>query len=621
MVPTPGCTSGAFSTSSWAIHARSRAVSAPICGGALSSAVMCPAVSITTMAMPSERTWRARASKASVAASGRGSLRPANTRPSSVLVCRASSRRWRATTHAYHTVIPPSSSASAATTGGPARRSAALRATGGPRHEALHAEVRNERRRNRHAAVGLLAGLEQRRDGARQRQPGRVERVHELGLRAGGRAIADAGAPRLKVGERARTRHFEPLSHAGRPRFEIVCLRAREAEIPGRQQHYAIRHLESLQDGLGVPRQELVLGGGVGGTGESHQLHLVELMHPQQATRILAGGARFAPEARRVGGVAERQPGGVEDLVAMQVGEGDFGRGDEKQIVGRRLVHVVLELGDLAGALHHFALDDERRLHLDVAVLSGVQVDHEGDEGADELRPGAHKDRKPRAGELRAAREVQHSQCFPDLPVWPAALRGRLAPRAHDLVVRGVAIREFREREVRDVEQLLLEGCLDTLELRLEGVDPLAQRAARPADVRRERPLLLHQTRIGLGGFVALPLELVELAGERAAAHVQRLELVEQPLDARIAAPGERGAHLLGRGAQQLEIDHGATAWGVRARGRGTRNSDRPGSRTAHYAPWSPRRGPEAWHRVTGSRRTSITSAASARAPPSPYRA
>src|SRR5216110_718727 len=119
---------------------------------------------------------------------------------------------------------------------------------------------------------------------------------------------------------------------------------------------------------------------------------------------------------------------------------------------------------------------------------------------------GAHKDREPRAGELRAAREIQHPQCVPDLPVRPATLRGRLAPCPHDLVVRGVAVRQFREREVRDVEQLLLERCLDTLELRLEGVDPLAQRAARPPDVRRERSLLLHQTRIGFGGLVALPL-------------------------------------------------------------------------------------------------------------------
>src|SRR2546425_9901316 len=155
--------------SSAAIHARSCAVSAPISGGALSSAVMCPAVSITTMAIPRERTWRARSSSASVAASGRGSFRPANTRPSSVLVWRASSRRWRATTHAYQTVIPPSSSASPATTGGPARRSAALRAIGGGCHEALHSEVRDERRRNRHGAVGLLPCFEERRDGARQR--------------------------------------------------------------------------------------------------------------------------------------------------------------------------------------------------------------------------------------------------------------------------------------------------------------------------------------------------------------------------------------------------------------------------------------------------------------------
>src|SRR5438034_2269851 len=143
------------------------------------------------MAIPRERTWRARSSSASVAASGRGSFRPANTRPSSVLVWRASSRRWRATTHAYQTVTPPSSSASPATTGGPARRSAALRAIGGGRHEALHSEVRDERRRNRHGAVGLLPRLEERRDGAWQRHPRRVERMRQLGLRARRRAVAD----------------------------------------------------------------------------------------------------------------------------------------------------------------------------------------------------------------------------------------------------------------------------------------------------------------------------------------------------------------------------------------------------------------------------------------------
>src|SRR2546430_965742 len=243
---------------------------------------------MTTMAMPSERTWRARSSSASVAASGRGSFSPANTRPSSVLVWRASSRRWRATTHAYQMVIPPSSSASPATTGGPAQRSAALRATGGGggRHEALHPEVGDEGRWNGHAAIGLLARLEQRRDGARQRHARRVEGVHELRLRARGRTIADAGAPRLEVGECARARHFEPLPHTGRPRFEVICLRAREADIPGGKQHDAIGQLESLQHGLGVSRQELVLGGGIGGTRESYPPPPVGIVAAPQTARI-----------------------------------------------------------------------------------------------------------------------------------------------------------------------------------------------------------------------------------------------------------------------------------------------------------------------------------------------
>src|SRR2546429_1196777 len=276
MVPTPGWTSGGFSTSSSEIHARSCAVSAAICGGALSSAVMCPAVSITTMAIPRARTWRARSSSASVAASGRGSFRPANTRPSSVLVWRASSRRWRATTHAYQTVIPPSSSASPATTGGPARRSAALRAIGGGRHEALHSERWDQRRRNRHGAIGLLPRLEERRDGARQRHPRRVERMRQLGLRARGRPVADIGAPRLEVREGAGARHLEPLPDARRPDFEVVRLGAGEPQVARGEQHDAVRELEPLQHGLGVPGHPLVLGWRFGGPCEPNQLRSEE---------------------------------------------------------------------------------------------------------------------------------------------------------------------------------------------------------------------------------------------------------------------------------------------------------------------------------------------------------
>src|SRR5206468_11187704 len=98
---------------------------------------------------------------------------------------------------AYRPGAPPGGSAGPATTGGPARRSAALRAIGGGWHETLHSEVRDERRRNRHGAVGLLPRFEERRDGARQRHARRVERMRQLGLRARRRAVADVGTPRL----------------------------------------------------------------------------------------------------------------------------------------------------------------------------------------------------------------------------------------------------------------------------------------------------------------------------------------------------------------------------------------------------------------------------------------
>jgi len=84
----------------------------------------------------------------------------------------------------------------------------------------------------------------------------------------------------------------------------------------------------------------------------------------------------------------------------------------------------------------------------------------------------------------------------------------------------------------------------------LEGGDPLTVLAALLDDLRGQVPVLLHELRVGLRELVALRLQLVELASERTAADVERFELVEQLRDARIAAAGERGPHLVGRAAQ-----------------------------------------------------------------------
>src|SRR5437867_567394 len=225
--------------SSWRIQLRKVASLALAPNGALSSAVIRPATSVTAMGMPSRRTSSARASSASAAAPSRGSFRPAKTWPRRRLVSRASLRRWRATIQAYPTDRAPNSSAAARSAAGPARRSA-------PLGNAVRADIRRQCRRDGHGAVGLLVGLEQRRDGARQRYTGRVQRVHEFGLLARPRAGANTGAAGLIVSEGAGARDLQPLADTWRPRLEVVGLGGGEAEVVRRQHRDAIWKLQLL---------------------------------------------------------------------------------------------------------------------------------------------------------------------------------------------------------------------------------------------------------------------------------------------------------------------------------------------------------------------------------------
>ena len=75
------------------------------------------------------------------------------------------------------------------------------------------------------------------------------------------------------------------------------------------------------------------------------------------------------------------------------------------------------ELGKLAGAEEALAVDHEGRQDFGVAVLGGVQVEHEADEGALEAGACAHVDGEARAGELGGALEVENAEGFAELPV------------------------------------------------------------------------------------------------------------------------------------------------------------------------------------------------------------
>ena len=59
------------------------------------------------------------------------------------------------------------------------------------------------------------------------------------------------------------------------------------------------------------------------------------------------------------------------------------------------------------------------RQHLAIAVLPGVDVEHEGGEGPLEPRSRARQQREASSGNLRGALEVQDPECLAELPVRP----------------------------------------------------------------------------------------------------------------------------------------------------------------------------------------------------------
>ena len=85
-------------------------------------------------------------------------------------------------------------------------------------------------------------------------------------------------------------------------------LAALRAEVVDRDVDDAVRDAEPLEDLLLDAQQPLVLGRRLRRLDEREHLDLVELVHAEDAARVLAGGARLAPEAGREPGVAARQP-------------------------------------------------------------------------------------------------------------------------------------------------------------------------------------------------------------------------------------------------------------------------------------------------------------------------
>ena len=83
-------------------------------------------------------------------------------------------------------------------------------------------------------------------------------------------------------------------------------LRAAEAQVAGRDVHDPIVEAELPGDLLLDREQLLLLVPRPVGMAVAEELELVELVHAEDAARVLAGGAGLAPEARREADVVQR---------------------------------------------------------------------------------------------------------------------------------------------------------------------------------------------------------------------------------------------------------------------------------------------------------------------------
>src|ERR1700686_531622 len=123
----------------------------------------------------------------------------------------------------------------------------------------------------------------------------------------------------------------------------------------------------------------------------------------------------------------------------MKIRDRDLGGRNQVVIAIRQLEEILLELRQLSRAAERVGVDDEWRDHLDVLLLL-VNIEHEVDERAIQLRPGTGEDVESGAGDLRGAVEVEDAQRFPEVPVFlrREGERRLLPPGALDAVVRFV---------------------------------------------------------------------------------------------------------------------------------------------------------------------------------------
>ena len=198
--------------------------------------------------------------------------------------------------------------------------------------------------------------------------------------------------------------------------LHVVGEGAGEAHVAAAEQQLAVGQLQFAQQALYVLHHVVQRGVAVLGLFHAHDLHLVELVHAVEPAYMGTVAAGLTAETGRVAHQFHGQLVRIHDLVAVQVGDGHFGRGDQVEVVHRGVVHLALLVGQLAGGEGASGVHHVRRNDLAVSGGRGA-VQEEGDERPLQLGalPAIH--REPGPGDLHAEVHVQEAVFLAQLPM------------------------------------------------------------------------------------------------------------------------------------------------------------------------------------------------------------
>ena len=182
-----------------------------------------------------------------------------------------------------------------------------------------------------------------------------------------------------------------------------------EAGIAGGQQHPPVRQPQHAEDGLGAAGHAFMFGGAVVGMGDRDQLDFAELVLAQHPAGVAAGRPGLGAVAVGQRGEADRELLFGHDLARNRVGQRHFRGRDQPAAVGGAEV-VLGEFRQLAGAEQGGVVDQGRHDGFRVAVLGGVQVQHELAQRPLHARERATQDGEARAGQLGGGGEIHHAQ-------------------------------------------------------------------------------------------------------------------------------------------------------------------------------------------------------------------